>query len=333
MIKKISFVLLILLLLSLIASPIDATDENIKSLALGDNLRSNPIITIQPNETAIQPNMIPGIEYIIPVNLTYKIEGIFAKMMGNLLTNKKANIDLKVTSNNPECTVKIAPDSVTADISINEKEIDESVSVSVSLSAKAKATDKVTININATANEVKGLLNIIKWINQKTFSKDFSITIGYKPDISITPDNNSYEISPINITNTTINIKNNGNGKTTVLVNITEEPVGWNIIIPKTIDLETGEDIDINLTVKPLKNFNQDFINITFTPFYYTEVPSEDTTNSETIYRSYEYKNDGSYKEEKKDNGFEIDSTILLIIIIIVLAIILVLIGFKLKKR
>lgn len=332
MIKKFCLIFLFFILLSMSISSVDASDENIRSLAFGDNLRSNSFLTIQPSETALQQKMNPLEEYIIPVNITYKIDGLFANFMEKRLTSKTVKIDLTPAIYPDWCSVTITPESVTANINTTEVDINEELSVKIGIKEDALAFEKGTIKINATANEVKGPLNILTWINQKKFSNDFEITVGYIPDISITPGNSSYEISPINVTNTTINIKNNGNGKTTVLVNITEEPNNWNITIPERIDLEFGEDKDINLKIKPSKNFKQNHINITFTPYYHTEVPSEGTINTETIYRTFDYKNDGSYKEEK-ENGFKIDSTSILVIIIIVLAVILILIGIKIKRK
>ena len=138
------------------------------------------------------------------------------------------------------------------------------------------------------------------------------------------------EISPANETVIPIDITNNGNGETTVQVSLESYPENWNVSFDEeNITIDSGEIKQVNLIVKPVKTFENETIQLKFTPVSTSdEDVSEIYLQGEVVSLSLTLLNDGSLKDEGDFPVFELA----VILVIIIAAIVIVTLFLKRKK-
>lgn len=231
-----------------------------------------------------------------------------------------AEIDLNVEC--PDwCTATIEPSNVTTEISNVFKEA-ESVQLTISVNESAPALEPGDIIITAESKAIWG-------IGGSTNKTTISVVAAYDSALEI---NTTLirEISPVNETVIPIDITNNGNGETTVQVSLESYPENWNVSFDEeNITIDSGEIKQVNLIVKPVKTFENETIQLKFTPVSTSdEDVSETYLQGEAVSLSLTLLNDGSLKEEDDFPVFEMA----VILVIIIAAIVIVTLFLKRKK-
>jgi len=232
-----------------------------------------------------------------------------------------SKIDLSVEC--PDwCTVSLDTLNVTTEISNVFKEA-EPVQLTILVNESAPALEPGAIVITAESKAVWGIGGAT---NETTISVMASYDSALEIDTSL-----SREISPVNETIIPINITNSGNGETMVKVSLEKYPKNWNISLSKeNITIDGDETKKVNLIVKPVKTFENETIQLEFTP---TSTSDEDVSGADlkgdVVSLSLTLLNDGSLKDENGLPGFEI----IVILSIIIVAIIIVVLFLKQKKE
>jgi len=231
-----------------------------------------------------------------------------------------AKIDLSVEC--PDwCTVSVEPSNVTTEISNVFKEA-EPVQLTIFVNESAPALEPGDIIITA---ESKAIWSIGGATNKTTIS----VMAAYDSALEVNATLNR-EISPVNETIIPINLTNNGNGETMVQVSLESYPENWNVSFDEeNITIDSGEIKQVNLIVKPVKTFENETIQLKFTPVSTSdEDVSETYLQGEVVSLSLTLLNDGSLKEENGIPGLEI----VIILSIAIVAIVIIALFLKRKK-
>jgi len=287
------------------------------------NLKTVVGISFQSNEIE-EPLTPKGEAREINLNVSFKIEiERFGKNIINLLSNKKATVELDIVDYPLWSTVSIDTHTLEFDIS-NDVQYGE-VILFISASEEAPAYEIGSVRINASVDSIKGLLGIFTIIDGYHGEVAINFVASYLPVIDIVSPSTLYELSPYNETRIPINITNLGNDKTTILNEIVNQSENWNVSI-SDITVEENDTGTTYLIVYADHRFDTETVEIRFTP-----VRTEDKTdkgNSTTL--KFTFENDGSYKEPEEE--FEIDTTMLAIILLIIILAIIVIIVFLKRK-
>jgi len=293
-------------------------------LDIFDSLKAESTVELDFSESLVENPLSLNEEHIIPINISYKISGIFSDLFSKILSKSTSTIDLSVETNE-YCTVSISPESVEANITSEATKVDSNIKLSVKINDDATALSDLKITVKAKAAEVKGPLGLASWVKE---SDNATLEIAVKPDylaeIEVNPDFDFKEIPPFNITKIPVNITNNGNGKTKVVMELLNATEHFNITIPGYLVIDVNETKQFIIEVEPDNDFDQETLKINFAPSYY----EDSSLTGSSIIESIELKNDGSYKEE--DNGLEIDLgivAILIFAIVLLLVFIFIIIG------
>ena len=162
------------------------------------------------------------------------------------------------------------------------------------------------------------------------FSQEFTLNFvpAYKPIININlPETNTRKIGPMDSATFPVEVQNMGNARTTVFLNVTYVPKGWNAIITSQLQLEegVGSSAIAYLVVKPPKNFGyhseQETIRISLTPARIDDLSDQGVT----IYENFLVESQGF-----STYGFE---AILPFVLIIILIIALVFYWFTKRRK
>lgn len=222
------------------------------------------------------------------------------------------------------CTATLDKNNVSVDISNEFKEAKATLTFVINdKNASALVADEITIKaefkgfggIKASSNETK-LSFMPSYISK--------ITYDVQKEINITSTNE---------TSIPLNITNNGNGETTVKIEIENIPANWSILTDSgniTIPINTTKQV--KLTIIPIKNFENETINIKLTPkstYSGTDV-EEKYLQGETVSFSITMIN-AQTKEEEELPLFEI--LIVGIVIIILISIIAMILVRKKKQQ
>lgn len=327
---SIIFLFISVLIPTSIAEESNSFDQDIKESIL--KLKNN--VNIKWDQTETSEPIIPKTSAkTFELNITYtteysyKISTIFA----DLMKNRKIDIKLEIVESPEWCEATIDKNTVSTTISTEQKNLSANLSVSVNEDAIAYQTG--TIKINVSVDPQMGPIGALVLIAGYNKVYEFSITPGFLPKISTKVEYVNYsktgmvELPPYNETSIPINISNLGNGKTKVLVEVTNSPENWSIGVDSYIIIDMNSSGQIDLSVEADHKFDDESVTVKLTP-----VRSDDTTDvGESTNLTIKFHNDGSYKEPSEET-FEIDTTTLAIILfVIILAIIIVAVFIKRK--
>lgn len=333
--KKITIISILIILLSLLLSSVTVSSEindTVTSTSLGFTgiISSTPNIVITYGTDNASELISPNEEEIhIPLNLQYQISGVFAHWHAKKLAKRTdATIELSIIDKPDFCTAEITPKTVKAPITVGLSNATPATLV-VSVDENAPAFDDFVIKIGAAAQEIKGRFGLITRVPGINVTGDVRVMADYMPVISVNTEYNYKEIPPLNITRIQFNITNLGNGKTAVSIEVKNASKFKISHVEEIIlgSLAEGEDNKetVVIAVQPYKNFSREALQISFTPYYY----SDPELKGQTIIDTIVLKNDGSLKED----GIGINASLLIIVVIAVIILILVFtIFFKRKK-
>lgn len=204
---------------------------------------------------------------------------------------------------------------------------------------KQEATLTISVNENPPALEQANIIVKAKYAGHwtiKTASNNTNISLlsAYKSKIEWETETNQ-TIPPLKNTTIPINITNNGNRDTVLLIDVVDPPENWNISLDQeniTIPIDEDDNMrQINLVVIPPRGFNKEIINLKLTS---KSTPKEgvgdEYLTGESIAFDITFYNDGSLKDEE---GINIDTTILIIVIVIIILILIAAILLKRRKQ
>ena len=333
MFKKILNILIIFSFIGLIFSTNALSNEiaNVENNEEGFSLRNifaaAPLIIVEygPQEENVIPN---SDVFDIPLNVSCTLTGPFANRQTRKLRSRPIEIELSIVEKPDWCDASIV--NPTVNVIVDEAEPSKS-RLTLTVTEQAPAFQQGTVKIRATNQEIKGIF--FTRITKEEFDYDISFEIGYFPKLNYTTNNTLMEVPPLNETNIPIKIKNLGNGVTKVLIEIKDLPENWNITYPTSVTLASpisGEENEkeVNVKVKPPKDFSTETITISLTSHYLGNPEIEGQTGNLQIV----LKNDGSYEKEE---GFDITLPIIIIVVIILIIIILIFLkqkGFQINS-
>lgn len=172
------------------------------------------------------------------------------------------------------------------------------------------------------------IVNAVFWgygnIKPSQAEINISIMAAYLPEIILATEEEQYNISPINETIIPIDVKNEGNGESKISIEFEEVPENWNVSLDREeITLDVDESDIVLLYVTPVKTFVNDTVKLKFTPMSTSEeeVDEEDLLGY-PVYLEIYLSNDGSLKEEEKDELPLLEIAVIIIIVAILIIII-----------
>ena len=179
-------------------------------------------------------------------------------------------------------------------------------------------TGKIVVRANFTPNE--------KWsLNESRDVTEISVTTGYTSNITATLENTTIKITPTKTTYIPIDIKNDGNDDTLVDLKVVDIPKNWSIsFIPDSIEIAAGGTETVELNVTSIKGFDNETIDLQFTP----KLSKDNSYKGKTISLSLRLENDGSLKEGKS----EIDITLLIVLLTVIIAAFIIIILIARRK-
>jgi len=240
-----------------------------------------------------------------------------AKYYLKWLTNKKLpGVTTTLSVTNPDwCTVTLEESNFSFGISTDLSSSTTMLKIT-DIQPDAPALESDYIIISAYSDKI-GI------IQASGAEINISIMASYSPEIILETEMEQYNISPINETVIPIEVKNEGNGESTISVEFEEVPENWNVTLDKEeITLDVDEEDIFLLYVTPVKTFVNDTVKLKFTPMSTTEedVDEEDLLG-EPVYLDIELKNDGSLKEDEEELPLLEIAVIIIIIAILVIII------------
>lgn len=202
------------------------------------------------NETS-EPLVPRGELRIIPLVITHTVtraelgEGLLVTLTGALVT-----IDVSIIDKSSWCTASLSQGTLSVTIKPDAVSIVQTT-LTVQVTNDAPANALGYVKIRATA-EPTGVI--------AGFENDFTLNFmpAYKPLIRVfLPGTNAKEIGPMDTAVFPIEMENLGNARTIVLLNVTNIPKDWSILITSQVLLEegAGSTAIAYLTVKPSKSF------------------------------------------------------------------------------
>jgi hypothetical protein len=230
----------------------------------------------------------------------------------------KVNLTLSVEA--PDgCQVGLDKEKVELDYNNEFEEVD--VKLTITLDDDVIALQKMDVKIKA---DYPGLGRIAAFSNNTTIS----FMPDYVSNISVELDS-ELKIPPLKETMVPINITNNGNGESNVIIGIKNfNQNNWNITFDKDeITIGVEQTKSAMMYVKPPKEFNFETLTLMFTPTSTVEDVDDSYRQGDSVDSDITFKNDGSLEDDE-----DFDVAMILIIAIVVL-IAFVLIAFFLKKR
>lgn len=195
-------------------------------------------------------------EVIIPIEISIQIQGVLANMYEKLLKGKtSASVDLSIGSTPSWASALVTPNVVNPQISATWGESEEAhVHISFSENAPAHMALVIVLNMHAS---VPGSLGLVKEVDK---TAEISFTPSYLPIIDATPKTTFKEVSPGEIAEFVIDLKNLGNAETEFMFWTENIPNDWAATIPasKIVSSAIGGDDPTDtviLVVQPPYNF------------------------------------------------------------------------------
>ncbi len=236
------------------------------------------------------------------------------------LLNQLPKVNLTLSVEAPD-GYQVELDKEKVELDYNNEFEEADVKLTITLDDDVIALQKMEVKIKA---DYHGLGSISAFSNNTTisFMPDYVSNISVELDSELT-------IPPLKETMVPINITNNGNGESSVIISIKNfNQNNWNITFDQEeITIGVGQTKSAMMYVKPPKEFNFQTLTLTFTPTSTVEDVDDSYLQGDSVDSSITFNNDGSLKDDE-----EFDVTMILIIAIVIL-IVFVVIAFFLKNR
>ncbi len=210
-----------ILIVSIFASFIPSTSAGI--------LTTNLDVKMNYDAEAANKKVIPLLgEIIIPIEISIQIKGVFATRYEAFLQERtSASVDLSVGSTPSWASALVTPNIVSPQISATWGDPEEAyVHISFNENAPAHMPLKIVLNMHAS---VPGSLGLVKEVDKIA---EISFTPSYLPIIDATPKTTFKEVSPGEIAEFVIDLKNLGNAETEFMFWTENVPNDWAATIP-----------------------------------------------------------------------------------------------------
>lgn len=209
-----------------------------------------------------------------PITIDYSVTlGPLGRLFLPFFLGRQINIKLTVKDSNPWCTANIAIDTLTTQVQPQGATNTQTAEISIELDKDAPAYGSGYVTISAKVAKVGMIAG---------FEQDF--TLKFKPAYlaliqAELPSTNTKTIGPMDTAVFPINIRNFGNARTLVKLDVENVPSGWIAVVTDEILVDVDGTATAYLTIKPPKNmgYHDDNagIKVSMTP-HRAENPTED---------------------------------------------------------
>ena len=326
--KMILFVFAMYLIFTL-ASPIVFSQEQTQQAQTSGFF--TPVISFEYTKNLTDEPIIPLQTQQVEIKVKFKLNMgsigkwfFFNRRIGRLIlfgpgyilrikSNPKATLNLTLDYPVELCTAELDTNTLTFVYDNTYKESTVKLTYMVNENATALEKDDIKIQADFMGHwTIKGVSN----------STNISVTAAYISNISIETES-ELTIPPLQNTTIPINITNNGNGDTKILINYMT-PENWTATFdPEILTLGLNETKQIILTINPIKEFINQTINFSFIPEYI-----EGLYEGTPVNLNINFINDGSLNK-----GIGNDVLVVGIIILIIVILLVVTILFLRKKK
>lgn len=227
------------------------------------------LVSWDANQTE-EPIMPRGLLRHVDLEISFGVTfGVFGRLVYLLFRNQPVIITVDVEDTPDWCIATMSQKTLQCTIPSRE---DSYVTVhtmcSVQVSDDAPAFAPCPIKIQTTVQSFYGPFGFISLLRGATREDTVMFTVAYKPLISsLFPETTMIEAPPFIEVQLPIWIKNQGNGRTTVVNEIVDYPDGWMVSLPDQLVVEVGEYGKMNLSIIPTWFYvGEEFITLSFTP-------------------------------------------------------------------
>jgi len=268
--------LIVLMPSAVYAAESSPTSDEIKSTAgLGSYLKLNWTTSDEP----IIP--IDDLRYYkISIDYEVTIGAIFARFLYPLHIGNQVNIRLTVIDSNPWCTANIAIGTLTTQVKTVGAPNKLTADISIELDKDAPAYGSGYVTIRASIPKV-GLIT--------GYEQDFTLKFkpAYLPLIQAElPSTNTKTIGPMDTATFPIKIRNMGNARTLVRLEVESGPSDWIAVVTDEILVDVDGTATAYLTIRPPKGMgyhdDDGAFKVTMTP-HRAENPTMDVGAPSTI--------------------------------------------------
>lgn len=220
----------------------------------------------------LEPIKPYGGVYFFPFNVSYKVSGMFAKIITRWFQGRAImTIELSIQEIPEWASITVSHNTVHCDIDTYWEICEEDPYIMMTIDERAPAFELSYYKIVGASDSIKGPFGFLTWIRSLESEEEFPFVPDYLPLISITPETAYIQIPPGQMGELNFSIENLGNGLTLVKSEIVEipSPDWWVYIQPETV-LDVGEEKELSLFIIPPEDFTgNNLIKIIFTPCYY----------------------------------------------------------------
>jgi len=330
--KKLLTISAVFILIAIALLPLNSTaqsNENDRNFSI---LKLGSIVEVKIDTAELTEPIVPENETrTVIINITYQtgpitfLNNFFVKLM----KNKEKVVKLDIIDRPDWLKATLADTEFSTTVSAEKQNF--STKLSVGVYKNSTAYEIGTIKINVSVEPQRGPLGKLLIIAGYQDTFEVEITPAYYPMIDTKVVYENYteteviEIPPYNETAVPVNITNQGNSETKVLVELTKAPENWTVQVDPSATIAIDSTKQIQLLINATHEFENETISLKLTPAR----ADNDTDVGESTNITIKLHNDGSYKEPEEP--FEIDTTLLAIIILIL--VILVIIAVIIRRR
>lgn len=285
MAKKIKSIKATLIVSILLCSTFIAVVPSVSAGPLGLGLLNlNSYVRVDWSANKTQNPIVPrGEMRQIDIDVTYGVTygSIFppaVNLLMNIYSGRQVNIMMRIIDTPEWCTATLKSGTLTTQISTTENTIPSVLTIRIDEDAPAYGAGYVTLEVS---------VDKVSWI--EGYSKQFSLefTPEYLPLVDANVDGQtSKNIGPLDNAVFPINIRNLGNSRTTVFLDV-DPPNNWIAVVTNQITIPTNGNGTAYLTVKPPKEFgwhyDREQIKISVTPARAENIQQQGETTFITV--------------------------------------------------
>ncbi len=218
----------------------------------------------------IEPLQPGGASCNIPLNISCVVTGgIFGEyiLWYYRITNQYLDVSLDLEEIPSYCHSSLSTTQL--QFPITNTPTYQIVQMTLAVDYTAPAYEALSLKINASVDDKKGPLGLFTIIEGYQRTSMIFFIADYLPLLAIRLEDNVIQTTPGITVNVPIDVKNLGNGKTTVFATIEEVPSGWIGIVTDQVDLEVDENKSMILQIRTPTNFNGNRVfTLYFTPHF-----------------------------------------------------------------
>jgi hypothetical protein len=205
--------------------------------------------------TSTVPELIrPESEIVrIEINISYHVQGLFARLLSILLKWEAIPIELMVEDVPDWCQATVFPTIVYG--FIKTEPLLNKVVLTVSVYPNAPAYEPFNLTVRATASPFTGPLGLFTLIDGAEDTVSIELTPGYYANFKF-EHSTIIVIPPLELTETPINMTSYANADAFVQTQILDIPENWTITIPSDIIVEAGGTEQFLVSIIPPDEHN-----------------------------------------------------------------------------